>query len=58
MDKLQSVILLSHVVGGGHSPYFGLNFNCERTGFDAGGGGDRTFFETIVEPLIPHPKLF
>jgi len=52
MDKAGAPYYFHTVVGGGHSPYFGLNFNASRTGFDAGGGGIGLFEDPIVEPLI------
>jgi acetyl esterase/lipase len=52
MDKAGAPYYFHTVVGGGHTIYFGLNFNASRTGFDAGGGGIGLFEDPIVEPLI------
>ena len=52
MDKAGAPYYFHTVVGGGHSSYFGQNFNASRTGFDAGGGGIGLFEDPIVEPLI------
>jgi acetyl esterase/lipase len=52
MDKAGAPYYFHSVVGGGHSLYFGLNFNANRTGFDTGGGGIGLFEDSMVEPLI------
>ena len=52
IDKAGAPYYFHTVVGGGHSSYFGQNFNASRTGFDAGGGGIGLFEDPIVEPLI------
>jgi acetyl esterase/lipase len=40
------------VVGAGHNPYFGLNFNSSGTNFEGAGGGIGLFQDPMVEPLI------
>ena len=52
MDRAGAPYYFHTVVGGGHSIYFGLNFNPSKTGFDAAGGGIGLFEDPIVEPLI------
>jgi hypothetical protein len=52
MDRAGAPYYFHTVVGGGHSIYFGLNFNASETGFDAGGGGIGLFEDPMVEPLI------
>jgi acetyl esterase/lipase len=52
MDKAGAPYYFHTVVGGGHNPYFGLNLNPRRNGFDVGGGGIGLFEDPTVEPLI------
>ncbi|HEY0791548.1 MAG TPA: alpha/beta hydrolase [Chthoniobacterales bacterium] len=52
MEKAGAPYYFHTVVGGGHNPYFGLNFNASGNGFDAGGGGIGLFQDPMVEPLM------
>jgi DNA-binding transcriptional LysR family regulator len=40
------------IVGAGHNPYFGLNFNSSGTNFEGSGGGIGIFEDRSVEPLV------
>ena len=52
MEKAGAPFYFHTVVGGGHNPYFGLNFNSARTSFEGKGGGIGLFEDPMVEPLI------
>ncbi len=52
MEKAGAPFYFHTVVGAGHNPYFGLNFNSSGTNFEAGGGGIGLFEDPMVEPLI------
>jgi acetyl esterase/lipase len=52
MDKAKASYYFHTVVGGGHNPYFGLNFDDSGSSFNAGGGGIGLFEDPLVEPLI------
>jgi hypothetical protein len=52
MEKAGAPFYFHAVVGGGHNPYFGLNFNSARTNFEGKGGGIGLFEDPMVEPLI------
>jgi acetyl esterase/lipase len=52
MDKAGASYYFHTVVGGGHNPYFGLNYSSSTGSFDAGGGGLGLFEDPMVEPLI------
>ena len=52
MEKAGAPFYFHTVVGAGHNPYFGLNFNATRTNFDGTGGGTGLFEDPMVEPLI------
>ena len=52
MEKAGAPFYFHTVVGGGHNPYFGLNFNATRTNFEGTGGGIGLFEDPLVEPLI------
>ena len=52
MEKAGAPFYFHSVVGGGHNPYFGLNFNSARTSFEGKGGGIGLFEDPMVEPLI------
>jgi acetyl esterase/lipase len=52
MEKAGAPFYFHTVVGGGHNPYFGLNFNAAKTNFEGAGGGVGLFEDPMVEPLI------
>ena len=52
MEKAGAPFYFHAVVGGGHNPYFGLNFNPSGTNFEGSGGGIGVFEDRLVEPLI------
>jgi fermentation-respiration switch protein FrsA (DUF1100 family) len=52
MEKAGAPFYFHTVVGGGHNPYFGLNFNSTGTNFEGKGGGIGLFEDPMVEPLI------
>jgi acetyl esterase/lipase len=52
MEKIGAPFYFHTVVGGGHNPYFGLNFNSTGTNFEGAGGGIGLFEDPMVEPLI------
>jgi acetyl esterase/lipase len=52
MEKAGAPFYFHTVVGAGHNPYFGLNFNATRTNFEGAGGGIGLFEDPMVEPLI------
>ncbi|MBV8142173.1 MAG: alpha/beta hydrolase [Acetobacteraceae bacterium] len=52
MEKAGAPFYFHAVVGAGHNPYFGLNFNASRTNFEGTGGGIGLFEDQMVEPLI------
>jgi hypothetical protein len=52
MEKAGAPFYFHTVVGGGHNPYFGLNFNSTGTNFEGTGGGIGLFEDPMVEPLI------
>ena len=52
MEKAGATFYFHTVVGAGHNPYFGLNFNATRTNFEGAGGGIGLFEDPVVEPLI------
>jgi acetyl esterase/lipase len=52
MEKVGAPFYFHAVAGGGHNPYFGLNFNADGTNFEGSGGGIGLFQDPMVEPLI------
>jgi acetyl esterase/lipase len=52
VEKAGAPFYFHTVVGAGHNPYFGLNFNAARTNFEGTGGGIGLFEDPMVEPLI------
>jgi fermentation-respiration switch protein FrsA (DUF1100 family) len=52
MEKAGAPFYFHTVVGAGHNPYFGLNFNSSGTNFEGSGGGTGIFEDRSVEPLI------
>jgi fermentation-respiration switch protein FrsA (DUF1100 family) len=52
MEKAGAPFYFHTVVGGGHNPYFGLNFNPAKTNPEGAGGGVGLFEDPMVEPLI------
>jgi acetyl esterase/lipase len=52
MEKAGAPFYFHTVVGAGHNPYFGLNFNSSGTNFEGSGGGTGLFEDPLVEPLI------
>ncbi|HZC35403.1 MAG TPA: prolyl oligopeptidase family serine peptidase, partial [Chthoniobacterales bacterium] len=52
VEKAGAPFYFHTVVGAGHNPYFGLNFNSSRTNFEGSGGGTGLFEDPLVEPLI------
>jgi fermentation-respiration switch protein FrsA (DUF1100 family) len=52
MEKAGAPFYFHTVVGAGHNPYFGLNFNPSGTNFEGSGGGVGLFEDRLVEPLI------
>ncbi len=52
MEKAGAPFYFHTVVGAGHNPYFGLNFNASKTNFEGSGGGVGLFEDPLVEPLI------
>lgn len=52
LEKAGAPFYFHTVVGAGHNPYFGLNFNASGTNFEGSGGGIGVFEDRIVESLI------
>jgi acetyl esterase/lipase len=52
MEKAGAPFYFHTVVGAGHNPYFGLNFNSSGTNFEGAGGGIGLFQDPMVERLI------
>jgi acetyl esterase/lipase len=52
MEKAGAPFYFHTVVGAGHNPYFGLNFNASGSNFEGSGGGIGIFEDRMVEPLI------
>jgi hypothetical protein len=52
LDKVHARYHFHTVVGGGHTPYFGLNVNPKTGNYDSGDGGIGLFEDRAVEPMI------